>query len=117
MRADRGHRALDGFDLRALGDVARLRIAAPVRITSARIVTAQDADAGAFLDAGGEPIAATITQGNMAWGAFDVPLQNGQSEVVTVPDHAATLVLKKQGREVLRIRVDLRPGDVQILRP
>lgn len=104
------------FDLTQLGDVSRLRLTVPVK-TRARIVTPRDADAATFLDAHGEPIAATITQGNLAFGSLAVPLQEGRSEVIVVPDHAVTLVLSKSGGEVARILVDLRPGAVQILEP
>lgn len=104
------------FDLRQHGDVSRLRLTAPVK-TRARVVTARDADACSFLDVGGEAIAATITQGNIAFGAVVVPLHGGRSEDVVVPDHAVTLVLSKSGREVARMPVDLRPGEVQVLQP
>lgn len=104
------------IDLATQGDVAQLRLTAPVK-TSARIAGALDADSGTFLDAQEQPVAVTITHGDSAWGAFDVPLVEGASEVVTVPDDAVTLVLRKQGREVARRRVELRPGDLQVLGP
>ncbi|MCC7065511.1 MAG: carboxypeptidase regulatory-like domain-containing protein, partial [Planctomycetes bacterium] len=104
------------IDLAAQSDVAQMRLTAPVK-TSARIAGALDADSGTFLDAQEQPIAVTITHGDSAWGAFDVPLVEGASEVVTVPDDAVTLVLRKQGREMARRRVELRPGDLQVLGP
>lgn len=104
------------IDLATHGDVAHLRLTAPVK-TSARIAGALDADTGTFLDAQERPVAVTVTHGDSASGAFEVPLVEGASEVVTVPDDAVTLVLRKQGREVVRRRVELRPGELQVLRP
>ena len=104
------------IDLATQGNVAQLRLTAPVK-TSARIADAAQADSGTFLDAQERPVAVTITHGNSAWGAVDVPLVDGASEVVTVPDDAVTLVLRKQGREVARRSVELRPGELQVLRP
>lgn len=76
-----------------------------------------DADRGTFLDAQQQPVAVTITRGGSAWGAFELPLVVGASVVVTVPDDAVTLVQRKQGREVGRRRVELRPAELQMLRP
>lgn len=104
------------IDLATQGDVAHLRLTVAVK-TSARIAGAPDADSGTFLDAREQPVAVTITHGDSAWGAFEVPLVEGASEVVTVPDDAVTLVLRKQGREVARRGVELRPGELQVLRP
>ena len=77
----------------------------------------READSAAFLVADGGKIAATITHGNQAWGAKDIALVDGQSEVVVVPDDAMTLVLFKQGKETLRLPVALTPERLHELRP
>jgi hypothetical protein len=105
--------------LAACGPAADLRVVAPVS-TKVRIVATaatREADSAAFLGADGGKIAATITHGNQAWGAKDIALVDGQSEVVVVPDDAVTLVLFKQGKETLRLPVALTPERLHELRP
>lgn len=104
------------FDLETLGDPMTLQLAAPVA-TRVRIAATHAGDSATFLDAKGTRIGVTITHGDQATGAANVPLTNGRSELLTVPDDAATLVLKRSGHEVVRIPVDLRPGAVQVLQP
>lgn len=104
------------FDLNDLGDPTHLRLTAPIA-THARIEATHAGDSATFLDANGTAVGVTITQGDRAWGAADVPLTDGRSEVVTVPDDAVVLVLKLAGREVARVPVDLRPGALQVLQP
>ncbi|MBL9080034.1 MAG: sigma-70 family RNA polymerase sigma factor [Planctomycetes bacterium] len=104
------------FKLAQLGDTTRLQVAAPVA-TPVRIAATHAGDRATFHDARGTAIGVTITQGDRAWGATDVPLVDGQSEVIAVPDDATTLVLWRGDHEVGRVPVDLRPGAVQVLQP
>lgn len=102
------------FDLRTSADVAALRLVVPVKTTVR--VQAPGADSVRFLDREGHVVFMTVTQGDVAWGAEAVALTNGSSETVTVPDDAVTMVLQQGGVEVARVPVDLRPGDLQVLR-
>lgn len=103
-------------DIGRSADARRLRLTAPVR-TNVRIVATQAADNAAFFDGAGNPVFATITHGSAAWGSHLIPLTDGASEFVVVPDDAVTLVLTNEGREVTRLSVELRPGEAQVLRP
>ena len=57
----------------------------------------------------------TITHGDRAGGILDIPLVDGQSEVLIVPDSAVELVLFKKGAEHVRTRVDLVPGEILVI--
>ena len=46
-----------------------------------------------------------------------MPLVEGRSDVLTVPDSAATLVLMSNGAEVRRIPLDLVADQINEIRP
>ena len=44
-------------------------------------------------------------------------LVDGRSRALGVPEHAALLVLERDGAEVDRVPLRLRPGELNVLRP
>ena len=57
-----------------------------------------------------------VFQGRGRTSTDELPLAEGRSPVFVVPDTAAVLVLKKDGKEVAREPLNLRAGDVNTLR-
>ncbi len=99
------------FEIPTLGDLEDVRVVIPVR-TSAQVVATATSRTGSrvvFHDARGEPIAVTITHGNMAWGQHHVDLKDGQSEAFTLPDDAIEALLLDGETEITRMRLDLAP--------
>ncbi|MBK7645191.1 MAG: sigma-70 family RNA polymerase sigma factor [Planctomycetes bacterium] len=74
------------------------------------------ADSLVVLDEHGEPLVMWTWMGNISSTAIAEPIRDGKSDVFTVPENAATVVLKKDGVEVQRRPVSLKPGPLETLR-
>ncbi|QDV08277.1 ECF RNA polymerase sigma factor SigL [Planctomycetes bacterium Poly30] len=70
-----------------------------------------------ILDADGRRLQASMHMANGSSGSMTVPLRNGQSEVLSVSEVAATLVLFEGTRDVGRMNLQLAPETVTVLRP
>jgi hypothetical protein len=70
-----------------------------------------------LVDLGGNRSPVVFTHGNIAWGARDIPIQDGRSEGFVALDDCVELVLFRGGAEVGRVPVVLRPGEKNVLRP
>lgn len=78
---------------------------------------ALDARAFRVLDAGGQPMQMAAHQGDISYAMTTLYLQEGRSQAVQVSDAAATLVLLRDDVEVKRIPLDLRTGELNVIRP
>jgi protocatechuate 3,4-dioxygenase beta subunit len=76
----------------------------------------QRADSIAALDNEGRAVILNVFQGRGRTSTDQLPLADGRSPVFVVPDTAAVLVLRKDGKEVAREPLNLRGGDVNTLR-
>jgi len=76
----------------------------------------QRADSIAVLDNEGRVVILNVFQGRGRMSNDQLPLAEGRSPVFVVPDTAAVLVLRKDGKEVARETLNLRGGDVNTLR-
>ncbi|HZN40900.1 MAG TPA: sigma-70 family RNA polymerase sigma factor [Planctomycetota bacterium] len=76
----------------------------------------QRADSIAVLDHEGRAVILNVFQGRGRTSTDQLPLAEGRSPVFVVPDTAAVLVLRKDGKEVAREPLNLRAGDVNSLR-
>ena len=76
----------------------------------------QRADSIAVLDNEGRAVILNVFQGRGRMSTDKLPLAEGRSPVFVVPDTAAVLVLRKDGKEVARETLNLRAGDVNSLR-
>jgi hypothetical protein len=74
------------------------------------------ADSVVVLDEHGEALQLWTWMGNMASSGMSKQITNGKSDVFTVPENAATVVLKKDGVEVQRRPIALKPGALETLR-
>ena len=68
------------------------------------------------LDAEGECVQINVIQGNSRREGLDASLEAGRTDVLTVPDSAATLVLLLDGEEVARQELNLVRGVVTQVR-
>ena len=74
------------------------------------------ADRVGALNAEGRRINLSIMSGGGVDSYDRVPLREGRSQVLSVPESVTTLVLFKDGEEVRRISVLLEPGEVNVIR-
>lgn len=106
------------FPLHRSGRLDALELTVPIRaaVKVLRSPSSVMANGIAFCRRDGTRVGATITQGNMAWGQAVVPLTDGSSETITVPDDAIEAVLL-DGETVLgRYPVDLSADELHELR-
>jgi hypothetical protein len=76
-----------------------------------------DGDQFEVRDGAGRKIGMTTFSGGMSWGTDVGTLTAGSSEVVAVEETARTLVLLSGGKEVRRVALDLKPGQVNVIKP
>lgn len=69
------------------------------------------------LDAQGEAMQMAVHQGDISYAMTTLYLQEGRSQAVQVSDAAATLVLLRDDVEVKRMPLDLRTGELNVVRP
>ena len=74
------------------------------------------ADRMRVLDASGKPVVQHVMQAEGAYFHTEMKLVDGRSEVITVDDDAATLVLLRGEDEVVRIPLHLAPGETNVVR-
>jgi hypothetical protein len=85
---------------------AKVELADPGRATAFRVLDAEGADVELYaIGVGG------VTRLRSA------ELVDGRSRAVGVPEHAALLVLERDGAEVDRLPLRLEPGRLNVLRP
>src|SRR5262249_6715484 len=99
------------------GDVEHLRLVASTRMhVQVELADAASADGLMVLDDKGAAIAVNVFEGRSRTTTGRLPLQNGRSPVLVVPDTAATLVLAKGDSEVRRVPLSLQLGEVNRVR-
>lgn len=76
-----------------------------------------DADAVAVYDKDGRRLDLTVRSGRGVNAYDSVPLTEGRSAVIAVDERAAELVLLQAGAEMLRLPLNLAPGEVTTIRP
>jgi RNA polymerase sigma factor (sigma-70 family) len=69
------------------------------------------------LDEEASPLSLTVLRGNSASLAGQMPLEDGRTELFSVPETARTLVLYRDGAEVGRRPLELVHGTVNVIRP
>jgi protocatechuate 3,4-dioxygenase beta subunit len=101
-------------------DVGDLRIVVSRRVHAQVDLTDSplQAETVMFVDDRGEPVQAIARHGEVSFGADRVALVERRSEVLSVPDAAAELVLlDRDQREVARVPVALKAGELNLIRP
>jgi hypothetical protein len=110
-----GLAALSGV---AAGQLANLEIVVPVRMRlRVELSNPTEADGVEVLDAAGQRIVINVIAARGRREDERMPVTAGRTEVLTVTDSAATLVLFKGEREVRRVPLALTPGDVNLILP
>jgi hypothetical protein len=69
-----------------------------------------------LLDAAGRPVEVNVMTGSGRREGLRAPVTDGRSPALAVPDSGRTVVLYLDGREVLRMGVELKPGELQKVR-
>lgn len=132
-RFDFGEIAIDGLELQLTGEglqnVLNWKPPAGARLSELELRTSRRchlqvdlgdrkdlADTLVVLDEHGAELELWIHMGNMGMCGMWQPIRDGKSDVVAVPENAAAVVLKKNGVEVQRRPVALRPGALETLR-
>jgi RNA polymerase sigma-70 factor (ECF subfamily) len=80
------------------------------------LTAAGEADSFSILDADGKEMQVTTFNGEMTWGTNRAKITSGTSEVVAVEETARTLVLYSAKREVRRTPLDLKAGELNVVR-
>ena len=75
------------------------------------------ADAFSFVDAAGTATQIIQFEGPMLMMPERCSIQSGASEVVATEDTSTSLVLYQAGKEIARVPIRLKPGELTILRP
>jgi hypothetical protein len=75
------------------------------------------ADSLATLDAGGNRLSVSEVGANGETTSESFEILDGRSKTLAVASDARTLVLSKGGKEVLRIPLDLVPGQLNLIQP
>jgi protocatechuate 3,4-dioxygenase beta subunit len=100
------------------GRLEDLEIVVPLRVRlRVELSNPAEADAVAVLDEAGEPIVINVIAANGRREDERMPIVAGRTEVLTVTDSAATLVLLAGNSEVRRVPLALRRGDVNVVVP
>jgi RNA polymerase sigma-70 factor (ECF subfamily) len=99
-------------------DVERLELRVPLRAhVQVEARTPQEFDRIAVLDERGERLGLTVRHGSSSYGMDALPLSDGRTEVFSVSELAATLLLLADGAEVRRVPLALVRGELNSLRP
>jgi len=99
-------------------DVEHLRIVASLRLhVQVELDPPRDrADRARVLDASGREIILQVFHGGGADASFEMPVRDGRSDVLSVGEGAATLVLYRGMEEVARVALHLEPGRTNAVR-
>jgi RNA polymerase sigma factor (sigma-70 family) len=92
--------------------VASLRLHLQVEISEPR----DRADRLKVFDARDRRVLLSVFHGSGAHASFDMPIRDGRSDVISVADTAATLVLYREEEEVARVPLNLSPGEPNLVR-
>ncbi len=112
-----GRGAPGGLLVLTNGDVRNVRVEVCVRMhVQVELSDPETADELAVHDAGGEAIMINVFRGRSRSETDTLAFAAGKTPVFVVPDTATTLFLRKGGKEVRREALQLRPGDVNVLR-
>jgi RNA polymerase sigma-70 factor (ECF subfamily) len=106
-RTEGGIAALSDGRVEELNVVVRLRVHMQVHLADP-----SEADAVRVLTAEGTPIVINLIQAGARREQQVMPLVGGRSEVLTVDDSSATLVLEREGEEVRRVPLALQRGQL-----
>jgi RNA polymerase sigma factor (sigma-70 family) len=109
-------RSLKLAEIADLEDV-EVRIAGSCHLQVELAGSGIDARAFRVLDAQGEPLQLAAHQGDISYAMTMVGLTEGRSQALMVSDAATTLVLLRDEVEVERIPLDLRTGELNVVRP
>jgi hypothetical protein len=99
------------------GEDVELTVAVRCTLQVALGAAAARADAIRVLDQDGEEMSLCRVGPGGSLHANEFPLVEGRSESLGVADTARTLVLLKDGALVQRVPIDLRPGELNLVRP
>jgi hypothetical protein len=75
------------------------------------------ADEITLLDRGDTRVTLTEFQGGGSFSSDRMRLQEGKSSTLVASDDARTLVLYRDDAEVVRVPIELAPGELTVLRP
>jgi RNA polymerase sigma-70 factor (ECF subfamily) len=106
-RNEGGLAALSNGRVEELEVVVRLRVRMQVHLADPA-----EADAVRVLDADGAAVVINLIQAGSRSEREVFPLVAGRSDVLTVDDSAATLVLEREGQEVRRVPLALQRGEL-----
>ncbi|MBL8749157.1 MAG: sigma-70 family RNA polymerase sigma factor [Planctomycetes bacterium] len=76
----------------------------------------RDVDVAHFVDGTGARSPVVFTNGDMAYGTRDIPLEDARSRAFQALNNCVALVLCRRGEEVARFPITLRPGEMNVLR-
>ncbi len=76
----------------------------------------RDVDVAHLVDGTGARSPVVFTNGDMAYGTRDIPLEDARSRTFQALDDCVALVLCRRGEEVARFPITLRPGEMNVLR-
>jgi RNA polymerase sigma-70 factor (ECF subfamily) len=100
------------IDPKAVRIIAHLRMHLQVELDA----PLDRADDMRVLDENGRPVLLRVMRGESSHADFRADVTDGRSQVLSLSDHARTLVLSKQGIEVMRIGLQLIGGTVNTVR-
>ena len=94
-----------------------LRIVVPIRVHARiELLDASEADAIAFLDEHGERTPINVYQGSSRRTTRTTPFADGRTDNLTLTDAVTTAVLMKAGEKVRDAAIQLRGGELQVIR-
>jgi hypothetical protein len=92
--------------------VASLRVHVQVELDEPR----DRADGLKVFDADGKHVLLSVFHGRGAHAGFEMPILAGRSDVLSVDESAASLVLTRAGQEVARLPLHLSAGEMNVVR-
>jgi len=92
--------------------VANLRLHLQVEVTEPK----DRVDRLQVLDAEGRTVLLSVFHGVGAHASFEMPIRDGRSDVLSVEERAATLVLYRGDEEIARLPLVLAPGPTNVVR-
>ena len=107
-----------GGELRAFPDPTRLELVASLRLhLQVEVEEPRDrVDRLQVFDAQGRTVLLSVFHGVGAHASFEMPIRDGRSDVLSVEERAATLVLFRGSEEVARLPLALAPGPANVVR-
>ena len=107
-----------GGELERFPDPAHLELVASLRLhLQVEVAESKDrVDLIRVFDAEGKRVLLSVFHGAGAHASFDMPIRDGRSDVLSVEERAATLVLYRGEEEVARVPLTLAPGPTNVVR-